>query len=60
MAAYRAAYWMADDRQSSVLLTGPEDAALSDDELIGTALTEAAQARLDLSTGKIVIGEWIE
>lgn len=59
MATYRAAYWT-DGKGAEVVLTGPEHAHLSDEELIAEARKEAESAGLDLSYGEIVVGEWTE
>lgn len=55
---YRAAYWLSDDRQGEIVLTGPEHAHLDDDALEAEARAEAEREGVDLSGGSIVIGEW--
>jgi len=58
MAAYRAAYWTG-KHGAVIVLTRPEHAHLSNDDLLAEARRYAKKARLDLSYGKIVIGkEW--
>src|SRR5690606_16209401 len=54
---YRAAYWT-DGRGAEVVLTLPAHADLPDDELRAEAQAEAERAGLDLSCGRIEIGEW--
>ena len=53
---FRAAYWIADDGQSDVLLTDETMAGLSDDALIAEARAMAEQVGLDLDSGRLVIG----
>ena len=55
---YRAAYWT--DGHDDVCLTTEDDQHLPDDELIASALLEAAVQGLVVADGKIVIGDWIE
>jgi len=55
---YRAAYWT--DGQAEIVLTLPEHAHLSDDDLLAEALAEAERQGMDLSYGQIVIGIWTE
>jgi len=57
MATYRAAYWT-DGKDAEVVLTLPEHAHLSDEELIAEARRYAEEVGLDLSYGTIVVGEW--
>ena len=57
MTTYRAAYW-ADGRGSEIVLTLPEHAHLSNEELIAEATAEAKRQGMDLSYGRIEIGEW--
>jgi len=57
--AFRACYWIADDRQSEILLTAPEHAALSDGDLEAEALAEAKRAQIDLDGGALEIGQWV-
>ena len=59
MATYKAAYWT-DGKGAEIVLTRPEHAHLSDEELIAEALREAESAGLDLSDGEIVVGDWTE
>lgn len=59
-ATYRAAYWTSEDRQGEVVLTSPEQARLSDSDLLSAARDEARRAGLDLSTGEIAIGDWTD
>ena len=59
MTTYRAAYWT-DEQGAEVVLTLPEHAELSNEELITEALRYAKEIGLDLSYGEIVIGEWTE
>jgi len=54
---YRAAYWT-DGEGAEVVLTAPEHADLSDDELLAEAQAEAERAGVDLTTGRIEIGDW--
>lgn len=54
---YRAAYWT-DGRGAEVVLTLPAHADLPDDELRAEAQAEAERAGLDLSYGRIEVGEW--
>ena len=56
--AFRAAYWT-DYDGGELLLTGPEHAGLSDDELMAEAWAEAGVLGVDLSDGEIEIGEWV-
>jgi len=56
---YRACYWT-DDRGAEVCLTGPENAHLPDDRLEGVARFEAEGIGLDLSYGRLVIGDWTD
>lgn len=53
---YRAAYWT--NGQSDVCLTTPEQAHLTDDELLQAANAEAAQIGLEIGNGRIVVGEF--
>lgn len=55
---YRAAYWVSDDGQADVRLTGPDQATLSDAELIAAAEAELTAQGGDVSGGEIVIGEY--
>lgn len=48
MTTYRACYYVWPDSQSSVCLTGPEHAHLSDDDLIALAIAEAHRPGCDL------------
>lgn len=57
--AYRACYWT-DDRVAEVRLTGPEHAHLPPEELITSARAEAEKVGLDLSRGRLVIGDWTD
>ena len=59
-ATYRAAYWISDDRQAEVVLTGPEHAELPDAELRAEAEAEAERNDIDLTIGSIEIGDWQE
>ena len=56
---YRAAYWT-DGRGAEIVLTLPEHAHMSDEELIAEARRHAEEQGFDLSYGTIVVGEWIE
>lgn len=56
---YRAAYWT-DHEGGELVLTGPEHAHLSDEELILEARAEAERADLDLSYGAVLVGDWTE
>ncbi len=60
MTTYRAAYWISDDEQAEVVLTGPEQADLPGADLLAAARAEAAKTGTDLSTGELRIGEWRE
>jgi len=42
------------------VLTLPEHAHLSDDDLLAEAMAEAERQGMDLSYGQIVIGVWTE
>lgn len=55
---YRACYWT--DGRGEVRLTGPEHASLPDEDLEAVALAEAEYAGLDLSYGRLVIGDWTD
>lgn len=55
---YRACYWT--DGRNEIRLTGPEHAHLPAEELECVALAEAEQANLDLSYGRLVIGDWTD
>ena len=59
MATYRAAYWT-DGKGAEVVLTLPEHAHMSDEELLAEAQRYAEEQGLDLSYGEIVIGEWAD
>lgn len=56
---YRACYWT-DGEGGEVRLTGPEHAHLPDDELEAVARAEAEKVDLDLSYGRLVIGDWTD
>lgn len=56
---YRAAYWT-DGQGAEIVLTLPEHAHLSDDDLLAEAMAEAERQGMDLSYGQIVIGIWTE
>ena len=53
---FRAAYWVAKDRQYAILLTMPEESHLGDDELRCVAQDEANEVGLDME--QIEVGEW--
>lgn len=55
---YRAAYWT--DGQGELVLTAPEHASLSDEALLSEARAEAERAGVDLSGGRIEIGDWTD
>ncbi len=57
---YRAAYWISDDRQGEVRLTGPEHCDLSDAYLMTEARAEIARAGIKAVGGEIQIGSWVE
>jgi hypothetical protein len=57
---YRAAYWISDDRQGEVRLTGPEHRHLSDADLVAEAKAEIARAGVQAVGGAIKIGSWVE
>lgn len=59
MTEYRAAYWISEDRQSEVRLTGPEQRHLSDADLIAEARAEMARAGIQAVGGAIKIGSWL-
>jgi hypothetical protein len=59
MATYKAAYWT-DGKGAEVVLTLPEHAHLSNEELIAEALREAEKVGLDMSYGEIVVDDWTE
>ena len=56
---YRAAYWT-DGQGGELVLTAPEHAHLSDEELLAEARAEAERVGLDLSDGRIEVGEWYD
>lgn len=58
MSTYRACYWT-DEEGGEIRLTGPEHANMPDDELVATARANA-DADLDLSRGRLVIGDWTD
>jgi len=60
MTTYRAAYWISDDGQAEVRLTGEADAHLDDDALLAKARDEAIREDVSLETGRLVVGEWTE
>lgn len=56
---YRAAYWVSDDRQGEVLLTGPDHATLSDDRLLDVARAGMVEAGItEADGGAIEVGLW--
>jgi hypothetical protein len=55
---YRAAYWT-DDKGGELVLTAPEHASMTDEELIAEATAEAERNGVDLSYGEIRVGEWV-
>lgn len=57
---YRAAVWTSADGQSEVRLTGEEQSAFADEDLIAAAELEVAKVGLDISTGDIIIQDWTE
>jgi len=57
---YRAAGWVADDKQSDVRLTSESQKDLSDDDLIAAAEKEAEAVGIDLEGSEILIGDWTE
>lgn len=57
---YRAAYWISDDRQGEVRLTGPEHRHLSDAHLLAEATAEITRASMQIAGGEIAIGDWVE
>jgi hypothetical protein len=57
---YRAAYWISADKQSSVVLTTPDQDHLNDETLFRMGLQEAAKAGLEIGEGEIVLGNWKE
>jgi len=60
MTTFRAAYWMSDDGQAELLLTGPEHADLPAGDLVAEARAELARQRGTEDGGRIVVGEWVE
>lgn len=56
---YRACYWT-DGDGVKVCLTGPALARLPDDMLEAVARAEAKHVGLDLSYGRLVIGDWTD
>lgn len=56
---YRAAYWV-DNEGGELVLTAPEHANLSDEELRSEARAYAEREGLDLSVGKIAVGDWTD
>jgi hypothetical protein len=57
---YRAAYWISDDRQGEVRLTGPEHCHLSDAYMVAEAKAEIVRAGIQAVGGEIKIGSWVE
>lgn len=68
---WRACYYVSADGQYDMVMTGPEHAHLTDDELVEEALAEADRAGLigeddeshtprDLFEKQLRIGEWME
>lgn len=57
---FRAAYWIRKDGQGEVLLTGPEHAGMAEEELLAEARAEAERAGMELTAGKIEVGEWTD
>ena len=57
---YRAAGWVADDKQSDVRLTREEHKNLADEQLITIAMKEAELVGITLEGGEILIGDWTE
>lgn len=55
---YRAAYWISADSQSDVRLTTESQQHLSDEQLMEAALSEAESCGLEMSDGRICIGEY--
>lgn len=55
---FRAAYWIAADGQSDVLLTDEAMSSLPETDLIEAARIMAAQIDLDITDGSIVVGEY--
>jgi hypothetical protein len=55
---FRAAYFIAADGQSDVLLTDETMAALSDEDLIAEAKALADQIGLDVGEGRIEVGAY--
>lgn len=60
MATYRAAYWISEDKQSSVVLTTEDQAELPEAELLAAAQAEADSVGLEIGGGEIAIGDWAE
>ncbi len=65
MTTIRTAYWTEteyDGQASSggeLALTGLEHAELSDDDLLTEACVEADRQGIDLSVGRLLIGDWV-
>lgn len=58
---YRAAYWLAADRQSDVRLTTEQQSGMSDEDLMKAALACAADIGLEREDGdQIVIGDYTD
>ncbi len=57
---YRAAILFSADRQGTTVLTAPEHAASSDEDLRAEADREMARARIEIGEGSIEIGDWTE
>ncbi|MCZ6507092.1 MAG: hypothetical protein O7A04_03450 [Acidobacteria bacterium] len=57
---YRAAFWISGDGQAEVVLTSPEESHLPDDDLMLAAKLAAKNDAVDLSSGRVEIGEWAE
>ena len=58
--SYRAAYLLSSDKQAELVLTAPEHAEMSDDELRAEALAEAERAGVNIGDGTIEIGTWTQ
>lgn len=58
---YRAAYWLAADRQSDVRLTTEMQSGMSDEDLVKAALACAADIGLEREDGdQILIGDYAD
>jgi hypothetical protein len=60
MRTFRAAYWLSDDGQAELLLTGPDHADLPAEKLVDEARAEISRQGGTEDGGRIVVGMWTE